>query len=47
MKRLSLNRTLGISKAKRSISRATGIPMTKSGRKRKAQRTLWKMLFGK
>ena len=32
----SLKKALGITKAKRSISKVTGIPTTKSGRKRKA-----------
>ncbi len=31
----SWNRALGVTKAKQRISRATGIPMTKSGRQRK------------
>lgn len=31
----SWNRALGITRAKQRISRATGIPMTKSGRQRK------------
>ena len=43
----SWKRALGITKAKRSIAKATGIPTTKAGRKRKAERTLWKMIFGK
>ena len=37
----SLNRALGISSAKQVISRATGIPTTKQGRKRKMQSTVW------
>ena len=32
----SWNRFLGITKAKRRVSKATGIPWTKSGRQRKA-----------
>lgn len=32
----SLKTALGITKVKRSIAKATGIPTTKSGRKRKA-----------
>lgn len=32
----SWKRALGVTKAKRRISRATGIPWTKSGRQRKA-----------
>jgi hypothetical protein len=47
MKNLSLNRVLGVTKAKRKLSKATGIPLTRSGRKRKAQRTLWKLLTGR
>jgi len=34
----SWNRALGITKAKRKISRATGIPMTRSGRRAKIGR---------
>lgn len=37
----SLNRALGITSAKQKISRATGIPTTKQGRKRKMERCLW------
>lgn len=37
----SLNRALGITAAKQKIARATGIPTTKQGRKRKMQRYLW------
>lgn len=37
----SLNRALGISSAKQKIARATGIPTTKQGRKRKMQSCLW------
>lgn len=43
----SWKRALGISSAKSKIAKATGIPTTKKGRKRKAQNLLWKMLFGK
>lgn len=43
----SWKKALGVTKVKRKISRATGIPTTKAGRKRKAERTLWKMIFGK
>ena len=43
----SWKRALGITKAKRKISKATGIPTTKAGRKRKAQSLLWKSIFGK
>lgn len=41
----SLKRALGITNAKRKIAKATGIPTTKSGRKRKAQRIFWNMFF--
>lgn len=37
----SLNRALGIASAKQKIARATGIPTTKQGRKRKIQSHLW------
>lgn len=37
----SLNRALGITSAKQKIARATGIPTTKQGRKRKMQAHLW------
>lgn len=37
----SLNRALGITSAKQKIARATGIPTTKQGRKRKLQKSLW------
>lgn len=37
----SLNRALGITAAKQKIARATGIPTTKQGRKRKMQSQLW------
>lgn len=37
----SLNRALGITSAKQKIARATGIPTTKQGRKRKIQSHLW------
>lgn len=42
----SWKRALGITSAKRKIAKATGIPTTKAGRKRKAQSILWKSLFG-
>ncbi len=38
---------VGITKAKRSIAKATGIPTTKSGRKRKAMNTLTGGAYGK
>lgn len=37
----SLNRALGITSAKQRIARATGIPTTRQGRKRKMQSQLW------
>lgn len=37
----SLNRAIGISSAKQKVARATGIPTTKQGRKRKMQKTVW------
>lgn len=37
----SLNRALGVTSAKQRFARATGIPTTKAGRKRKAQSYLW------
>ena len=37
----SLNRALGSTSAKQKIARATGIPTTKQGRKRKMQSHLW------
>jgi len=46
MSGFSWKRALGVTKARRKIARATGIPTTKSGRKRKAQNMLWKALFG-
>lgn len=41
----SWKRAFGITSAKQKIARATGIPTTKQGRKRKAQNILWKALF--
>lgn len=37
----SLNRALGVTSAKQKIARATGIPTTKQGRKRKLEHNLW------
>ena len=42
----SWKRATGISSAKRKIAKATGIPTTKAGRKRKAQAALWNALTG-
>lgn len=47
MKGFSWKRALGVTDAKRKVAKITGIPTTKQGRKQKAQRTLWKMFFGK
>lgn len=41
----SWKRALGITKAKQKIAKATGIPTTKQGRKRKRNATIAKM-FG-
>ena len=43
----SLKTALGITKAKRHVSRATRIPMTKSGRKRKALNAFTGGFYGK
>ncbi len=43
----SLKTALGITKAKRSFAKATGIPTTKAGRKRKAMNTLTGGAYGK
>ena len=43
----SWKRALGITDAKRKIAKATGVPTTKAGRKRKAQNMLWKAVTGK
>ena len=40
----SWKRTLGVSKAKTKVSKATGIPMTKSSRKRKRNSIIAKSL---
>lgn len=42
----SVKRAVGVSKAKNKIARATGIPTTKAGRKRKAQRVVAKAATG-
>lgn len=47
MKGFSWKRAVGITSAKQKIAKTTGIPTTKQGRKRKAQRTLWNLFFGK
>lgn len=43
----SLKTALGITKAKRQFAKATGIPTTKQGRKRKALNTLTGGAYGK
>ncbi len=43
----SWKRALGITNAKRTIARKTGIPTTKAGMERKIGNTLIKMLFKK
>ena len=43
----SLKTALGITKAKRNMAKATGIPTTKSDRKRKAMNTLTGGAYGK
>lgn len=47
MRGFSFKRAVGISSVKTKIAKATGIPTTKHGRKRKAQNMLWKALGGK
>ena len=47
MRGFSWKRALGITSAKRKIAKVTGIPTTKQGRKNKARRLLWKIIFGK
>lgn len=43
----SWKRATGVTSAKRKIAKATGIPTTKAGRKRKAESMLSKSIFGK
>jgi hypothetical protein len=43
----SLNRLLGITKAKQSFARNTGIPTSKAALQRKLGATILKLLFGK
>lgn len=47
MKGFSWKRATGISSAKAKVARATGIPTTKEGRKRKMKNMLWNGIFGK
>ena len=46
-RRRSVNSMLGITQAKRRVARATGIPTTKSGRKRKAMNALTGGAYGR
>lgn len=43
----SLRRLVGITAAKQRVSRAIGIPLTRSGRQRKVGAAVTKLLFGK
>mgnify|MGYP006338029891 CR=1 FL=1 len=43
----SWKRALGVSKIKQNISRATGIPMTRSGLEKKIGNAVLKTIFGK
>ena len=43
----SWKRALGVTQIKQSISRATGIPMTRAGMERKIGNSVIKMLLGK
>lgn len=44
IKGFSWKRQLGVTKAKKNIAKATGIPTTKSGRKRKRNSIIAKLL---
>lgn len=44
---ISLKRALGVTEAKRKIAKATGIPTTKAGRKKKVENTIKKAIIGK
>lgn len=46
MRGFSWKRALGVTKVKQKVARATGVPTTKQGRKRKAQRLVFGWLFG-
>lgn len=41
----SWKRATGVTEVKRKISRATGVPLTKHGRKQKVKNTVWKAVF--
>ena len=43
----SWKRAVGVSGVKRKVAKATGVPTTKAGRKRKAKSLLWKAFLGK
>ena len=43
----SINRAVGLTKAKQDFARVTGIPTTKQGMQRKIEHELFKALFGK
>ena len=42
----SWKRATGVTKVKSKVAKATGIPTTKQGMKRKAQNELWKAVTG-
>lgn len=42
----SWKRATGVTKMKQKVARATGIPTTKAGRKRKAKNILWNSVTG-
>lgn len=46
IKGFSFNRAIGASDAKTKIAKMTGIPTTKAGRKRKAERLIAETLLG-
>lgn len=46
MKGFSWKRATGITSAKNKIAKATGIPTTKQGRKRKVEHAITKTIFG-
>jgi hypothetical protein len=43
----SINRAVGLTKAKQDFARATGIPTTKRGMQRKLEHLLFQALFGR
>lgn len=46
IKGFSLNKAIGVSEAKTKLAKATGIPTTKAGRKRKAERLIAGAILG-